>query len=43
MAAMASATQRASLTVLPGLAHIPNMEDPAAFAAALADWLDASA
>ena len=39
MAAMAAATPGASLTVLPGLAHIPNMEDPASFNAAVAAWL----
>jgi 3-oxoadipate enol-lactonase len=43
MAAMAAATPDASLTILPGLAHIPNMEDPAAFAAALSGWLGAAA
>jgi 3-oxoadipate enol-lactonase len=43
MAAMAAATPKASLTVLPALAHIPNMEDPAAFGAALAPWLEATA
>jgi 3-oxoadipate enol-lactonase len=42
MAAMAAATPRASLTVLPGLAHIPNMENPAAFSAALSGWLGAT-
>jgi 3-oxoadipate enol-lactonase len=43
MAAMAAATPGARLIVLPGLAHIPNMENPAAFAAALDDWLRAAA
>lgn len=43
MAAMAAVTPGANLTVLPGLAHIPNMEDPAAFASALAGWLRATA
>jgi 3-oxoadipate enol-lactonase len=43
MAAMAAATPGAGLIVLEGLAHIPNMEDPEAFHAALADWLEASA
>jgi len=42
MAAMAAATPGARLTVLPGLAHIPNMESPAVFGAALADWLEAT-
>ena len=42
MAAMAAATPDASLTVLPGLAHVPNMEDPAAFGTALAGWLGAT-
>ena len=43
MAAMAAATPDASLTVLPGLAHIPNMENPAAFGAALTPWLGEAA
>ena len=43
MAAMAAATPHASLTVLPGLAHIPNMENPAVFGAALAPWLGETA
>jgi len=38
MAAMAAATPNAELIVLNGLAHIPNMEDPAAFNAALGNW-----
>jgi len=42
MAAMAAATPQSSLTILPGLAHIPNMEDPAAFATALTGWLGAT-
>lgn len=42
MAAMAAATPDASLTILPGLAHIPNMENPAAFAVALTGWLGAA-
>jgi len=42
MAAMAAATPQASLTILPGLAHVPNMEDPAAFGAALQPWLEAT-
>lgn len=42
MAAMAAATPEASLTVLEGLAHVPNMENPAAFGSALADWLEAT-
>lgn len=43
MAAMADATPGASLTVLPGLAHIPNMQDPAAFNAAVSSWLKGTA
>jgi 3-oxoadipate enol-lactonase len=43
MAAMAAATPGAGLIVLDGLAHIPNMEGPDAFNAALAGWLEASA
>jgi 3-oxoadipate enol-lactonase len=43
MAAMAAATPGASLTVLPGLAHIPNMENPAVFGAALSPWLGETA
>jgi 3-oxoadipate enol-lactonase len=43
MAAMADATPGASLTVVPGLAHIPNMQDPAAFNAAVSDWLKGTA
>lgn len=43
MAAMAEATPDAQHIILSGLAHIPNMEDPAAFAAALSDWLEAGA
>jgi pimeloyl-ACP methyl ester carboxylesterase len=43
MAAMPGATPGAGLIVLEGLAHIPNMEDPEAFHAALAVWLEASA
>ncbi|MES2970291.1 MAG: alpha/beta fold hydrolase [Pseudomonadota bacterium] len=42
MSAMAAATPRARLTVLPGLAHVPNMENPAVFGAALSDWLGAT-
>lgn len=38
MAAMAAATPNAELIVLNGLAHIPNMEDPSAFNAALGNW-----
>lgn len=39
MQAMADATPGGSLIVLPGLAHVPNMEAPAAFAQALEAWL----
>ncbi len=39
MEAMAAATPGGRLIRLPGLAHVPNMEDPAAFGAAVADWL----
>ena len=43
MAARADATPGASLTVLAGLAHIPNMQDPAAFNAAVSVWLKETA
>jgi 3-oxoadipate enol-lactonase len=43
MAAMAEATPRAEFVVLPGLAHVPNMEDPETFAAAVGAWLAVSA
>jgi 3-oxoadipate enol-lactonase len=43
MAAMAEATPGASLTVLPGLAHIPNMEDPSAYNASVSAWLKGAA
>lgn len=39
MAAMAEATPHGRLVVLPGLAHVPNMEGPAAFNAAVAPFL----
>jgi pimeloyl-ACP methyl ester carboxylesterase len=39
MEAMAAATPGGRLVTLPGLAHVPNMEDPAAFNEAIADWL----
>lgn len=39
MAAMADETPDGRLTILPNLAHIPNMEDPAAFAGAVEGWL----
>lgn len=42
MATMAQATPGARLVVLPGLAHVPNMEDPAAFASAVIPWLSAT-
>jgi 3-oxoadipate enol-lactonase len=41
MAAMAEATPGGRLVTLPGLAHVPNMENPAAFAVAVTDWLAA--
>lgn len=41
MQAMADATPDAHLTVLPGLAHIPTMEDPVAFRDAVKDGLQA--
>jgi 3-oxoadipate enol-lactonase len=41
MQAMAEATPGGRLVTLPGLAHIPNMQDPAAFNAALSDWFAA--
>lgn len=43
MAAMAEATPGSEFVVLPGLAHVPNMEDPAAFAAPVGKWLEKSA
>jgi 3-oxoadipate enol-lactonase len=43
MEAMAEATPRAQLVVLPGLAHVPNMEGPQAFAAAVGPFLAAAA
>ncbi len=39
MQAMADATPGGRLIVLPGLAHVPNMEDPAAFGQAIESWL----
>jgi 3-oxoadipate enol-lactonase len=39
MQAMADATPGGRLIVLPGLAHVPNMEDPAAFAEGIESWL----
>ncbi|WP_405404391.1 alpha/beta fold hydrolase [Paracoccus sp. Ld10] len=39
MQGMTDATPGATLTVLPGLAHVPNMQDPAAFGAAVLPWL----
>jgi 3-oxoadipate enol-lactonase len=39
MEAMAAATPGSRLVVLPGLAHVPNMEDPEAFEAAVAPFL----
>ena len=39
MRAMAEATPGASFAEIPGTAHVPNMENPAAFAAALGDFL----
>ncbi|WAJ26391.1 alpha/beta fold hydrolase [Antarcticirhabdus aurantiaca] len=39
MEAMAAATPGSRLAVLPGLAHVPNMEDPQAFEAAVAPFL----
>lgn len=41
MQAMADATPGARLVVLQGLAHIPAMEDPAAFLGAVMPWIDA--
>lgn len=42
MRAMAEATPGASFVEIPGTAHVPNMENPAAFAAALGDFLGAA-
>lgn len=39
MRAMAEATPGGRLVVLPALAHMPNMEDPAVFAQAIEAWL----
>jgi len=39
MAAMAAATPGAQFVALPGLAHVPNMEAPDAFNAAIGPWL----
>lgn len=39
MQAMADATPGATFVALPGLAHVPNMEAPAVFDAAIALWL----
>lgn len=39
MAAMAAATPNSDFVSLPGLAHVPNMEDPAAFEAVVRPWL----
>ncbi|MBH0238658.1 alpha/beta fold hydrolase [Methylobrevis albus] len=41
MRAMAAATPGSRFVVLPGSAHIANMEDPAGFDAAIAEFLDA--
>ncbi|MDZ5696638.1 alpha/beta fold hydrolase [Chelativorans sp. M5D2P16] len=43
MSAMAEATPRSQLAVLPGLAHLPNMENPNAFAGAVRPWLAVAA
>lgn len=43
MAEMSRVTPRSEFVVLPGLAHVPNMENPAAFAEAVAPWLAAAA
>ncbi len=40
MQAMADATPGAHLTVLPGMAHIPAMEDPDAFQDAVSGWFE---
>lgn len=42
MRAMAEATPGASFVEIAGTAHVPNMENPAAFAAALGDFLGAA-
>lgn len=42
MRAMAEATPGASFAEIAGTAHVPNMENPAAFAAALGDFLEAA-
>ena len=43
MQAMASATPGGRLALIEGTAHISNMEDPAAFEAAVADWFSTAA
>jgi 3-oxoadipate enol-lactonase len=42
MARMAAATPNGEFRVLPGLAHVPNMENPHAFAAAVGPWFAAA-
>ncbi len=42
MAAMHEATPRSGFKVLPGLAHVPNMENPERFLSAIRDCLHAS-
>jgi 3-oxoadipate enol-lactonase len=43
MQAMADATPGGRLAVIEGAAHVSNMEDPAAFNAAIADWFSTAA
>jgi 3-oxoadipate enol-lactonase len=39
MAEMVTRTPHSTLRTIPGAGHLPNMENPAAFAAAVSDWL----
>jgi 3-oxoadipate enol-lactonase len=43
MRGMADATPGARFVEIPATAHVPNMENPAAFAAAVGDWLGGAA
>lgn len=43
MAAMADATPQSEFVVLPGLAHLVNLDDPVAFADAVGPWLESAA
>lgn len=43
MRAMADATPGSAYAEIPATAHVPNMENPAAFAAAIGDWFGGAA